>query len=260
MSLKALLAASLFAALGVVSLFLYTRQLEVEASGGERVSILMISKSAAKDSILSDDQLSVREVPISYVDDRVVRASDKPKVVGVRVERNLEPQQLLSWTDVSVSGDDDRHLSQLVQPGTRALTLHIPQNYMSVELVRPGDYVDVLGIIGEGQKSPQSVVLMQKVLVLAVGHDTMPTRAPGSGPARNADQLLTIAVTLQESQTIALAAQKGPVLAVLRSPLDQSVSERTPAVTQLPQIRGDNVTSKMLVAAGKKPTSLSREE
>lgn len=232
MNLKALIVAAVFAVLALASLAMYTRRLEVEASGGERVAVLMVAKPAKKDSTLSEANLSAREIPIAYVDDRVVRASDKAKVIGVRVEKDLEPQQALLWSDVAVSGYEDRHLSQLVQPGSRALTLNIAQNYMSVQLLRPGDYVDIVGVVQEGPR-PQSVVLLQKVLVLAVGENTMPYREPGAAVSSRVEQLLTISVTLQESQAVALAAQKGPVIAVLRSPDDQSVSDRLPAISQV---------------------------
>lgn len=259
MNFKALVAATLFALLGVASLYLYTKRLEVEVSGGERVSVLMIARAVKKDAVVAEDDLSVREIPIAFIDDRVVRASDKPKVIGVRAERDLDPQQLVTWLDVAVSGLEDRHLSQLVQPGTRALTLHVPQNYMSAGLLRPGDWVDVIGVVEETH-AQQSVVLLQKVLVLSVGRETMPTPDAKNATRASEEQLVTIAVTLHESQTIALAAQKGPVIAVLRSPDDQSVSENVPAVTQLPTQRA-NVTVRPLVAkAGKAPKDLGRPE
>lgn len=257
MNIKALITAMLFALLGAASLYLYTKRLEVEASGGERVSVLMVARPVKRGAVIAEDDLSVREIPIAYVDDRVLRTSDKPKVIGVRSERDLDPQQLVTWFDVAVSGYEDRHLSQLVQPGTRALTLHIPSQYMSIDLLRPGDYVDVLGVVDEkGNSVPQSVVLLQRVLVLAVGRDTMPAHDPNAARSTE-EQLVTIAVTLQESQTIALAAQKGPVIAVLRSPEDQSVSENVPAITQLPTKR-ENVTVKPLAPKVARPTSLAR--
>lgn len=249
MNWKALLTATLFALLGAASLVLYTKRLEVEASGGERVSVLMIAKGAKGGSVLSEEQLSVRDIPIAYIDDRVVRASDKPKVVGVRVERDLDPQQLLSWQDVAVGGYEDRKLTQLIPAGSRALTLHIPQQYMSAELLRPGDFVDVIAVVTENGKNTQAIVLLQKVIVLAVGRETIPQHDPNRSASRAEEQLVTISVTLQESQTVALAAQKGPVVAVARSAVDQSVSENVPAVSTLPTQR-DNVTLRPLVAKG----------
>ncbi|MBX3191216.1 MAG: Flp pilus assembly protein CpaB [Labilithrix sp.] len=258
MNAKAVIVALLFGALTAASLVLYTRRLEIEATGGERISVLMLARPLKKDAVVSEDDLSVRQIPVAFVDDRVVRASDRPKVVGVRAERDLEPQQLVTWLDVAVSGLDDRHLSQLVQPGTRALTLHIPESYMSAGLLRPGDWVDVIGVVEEGH-SHQSVVLLQKVLVLSVGRETVPSHDARSTTRASEEQLVTIAVSLQDSQVIALAAQKGPVIAVLRSPDDQTISENVPAVTQLPTQRA-NVTVRPLAPKPTKPTNLARNE
>jgi pilus assembly protein CpaB len=252
MNVRALLVAAVFAALGIISLFFYMRRLEAEASGGEKVSILAVAKPAPKGTLLTEELLSVREIPIGYVEDRMVRLVDKPKVLGVRIERDLDPQESLLWTDLSVGGYVDRHLSQLIQPGARALTLHIPSEHMSIQMLRPGDYVDLLGVVQDEGRAPQAVVLLQKVLVLAVGEDTMPSR-DGHRDARF-DQLLTISVTLQESQTISLATQKGPVIAVLRPANDTSVSARAPVVSQL--ALKDTVSKVAPVVRSNRPTEV----
>jgi pilus assembly protein CpaB len=180
---------------------------------------------------ISDDDLAVRVVPIAFVDDRFIRANDKAKILGLKLERALEAQQVLEWNDLALAGQSDRHLSQLVDPGARALTLHIPQQFMSVELIRPGDYVDLIAVLDEKQGKPESIVLLQKVLVLAVGIETTPTHQAKSDAEK--DQLLTVSVTLQDSQAIALALQKGPIIAVLRSPEDPSVSAKVPSLSRI---------------------------
>jgi pilus assembly protein CpaB len=220
-----------FSLLAVASLGMYTKQLRAEISGGEKVSILILSKAVKRAAPLTDDDLGVREVPSAYVDDRFVRASEKAKVLGLKLDRPLEAQQLLEWNDLALAGKANRHLSQLLDPGARALTLHVPQQYMSVELIRPGDYVDLLGVLDEKRGTQEAVVLLQKVLVLAVGVETTPTREVKSNGDQ--DQLLTVSVTLQDSQAIALALQKGPIIAVLRSPEDPSVASKIPSVSRI---------------------------
>lgn len=226
---RALMFASAFALLGVSSLAMYAKQLKTEISGGEKVSILIMAKGTKRATPLKDEDLAVREVPIAYVDDRFVRASDRAKVLGLKLERPLDPQQILEWQDLALSGLGERHLGGLIQPGSRALTLNIPSQHMSVELIRPGDYVDLIGVLDEQRGMTESVVLLQKVLVLAVGAETSPTRESTKTSGREA-QLLTVSVSLQDSQTIALALAKGPVIAILRSPSDPSVSSKVPAL------------------------------
>jgi pilus assembly protein CpaB len=256
-SLKAIAAAVVLALLALVSLGMYTRRLEIEASGGERVSVLLIAKPMKKGTTISEATLSVREVPIAYVDERFVRASDRGKVVGVRLEHDVDTGHVLLWGDVAVSGAEERHLSQLVQPGSRALTLQIPQSYMSIQMLRPGDYVDIVGVLGEASRQ-SAIVILQKVLVLAVGQETMPNRDSNTAINSRLEQLLTVSVTLQESQSIALAAQKGPVYAVLRSPDDQSVADKVPAVSQVVPVAPGGKTA-VIAARDQRPQKLVRE-
>ena len=225
---RALAFATAFALLGVSSLAMYAKQLRTEISGGEKVAILMMAKSGKRSTALKDDDLAVREVPIAYVDDRFIRASDRAKVLGLKLERPLDPQQILEWQDLALAGLGERHLGGLIQPGSRALTLNIPSQHMSVELIRPGDYVDLIGVLDEQRGVTESVVLLQKVLVLAVGAETSPTRETKSTGRES--QLLTVSVSLQDSQTIALALAKGPVIAILRSASDPSVATKVPVL------------------------------
>lgn len=226
---RAFLVATAFALLGVASLGMYAKQLRTEISGGEKVSVLIMSRGAKRAAPLTDDDLAVREVPVAYVDDRFIRASEKAKILGLKLERGLEAQQLLEWHDLALSGRGDGSLADRVSPGSRALTLHIPAEYMSVELVRPGDYVDLIGVLDEKKGFQESVVLLQKVLVLAVGVETTPMREAKQNVRE--EQLLTVSITLQESQVISLAVQKGPVIAILRSPTDPTVQGNLATLT-----------------------------
>lgn len=228
---RAFLVAAAFALLGVASLAMYAKKLRTEISGGERVAVLILSKATKRSEPLREDDLAIREIPIAYVDDRFVRASDRPKVLGLRPDHDLDAQAVLEWSDLALSGANERFLATVVPPGSRALTLQIPAQYMSIELLRPGDTVDLVGVVDERGGSPQAIVLLQRVLVLAVGAETTPAR--DAKPKSREDQLLTISVTLQESQVIALAAQKGPVIAVLRNPGDQLVASKVPVVARI---------------------------
>jgi len=230
MHARAFLVAMAFALLGVAALAMYAKQLRTEISGGEKVAVLIMSKGTKRSSPLTDDDLAVREIPVAYVDDRFIRAVDKPKVLGLRLERALDAQQVLEWHDLALSGHDVRTVATLLEPGSRGLTLHIPAQYMSVELIRPGDYVDLLAVIDERRGVQESIVLLQKVLVLAVGVETTPHYEHRES---RESQLLTVAVSLQDSQAISLAIQKGPVIAVVRSPEDPTVAAKPPSLTRV---------------------------
>jgi pilus assembly protein CpaB len=212
---NALLIALGVAAIGAALLLLYLRRFEQETSGGAPVALLVASKPIEAGTLLSDVQLGVREIPAAYVETRAVRASEKQRVVGLRISTRIEPDQTLMWTDLAAAADDRRDLSGLVQPGMRAVTIRTraaPDH--ANQLIQPGDRVDV--ILTTAEKAQEStIVLLQNVLVLAVGLDTGSDQGEKHGPGR--DPALTVSVTIREAQIVSLASERGRISVALRN-------------------------------------------
>jgi pilus assembly protein CpaB len=106
---------------------------------------------------------------------------------------------------------------------------------MSLALIKPGDYVDVIGVLGGGtavSDPKNAVVLLQRVLVLATGTDTSPDQAKDSKEANpgQTESLLTLSLTLTEAQVLALAAERGHLTVAVRHPDDQA---RTSGIVDL---------------------------
>lgn len=230
---RLLLIAGTLALTGVLLLWLYVRRFEVETSGGERVHLLTVLRPVARGTVLTEEMLGVREVPISYVESRAVKSAELGKVRGLRSAMDLDPQDTLQWSDLAIAVDD-RDLSSLVQPGNRALTIEARQNSM----IRPGDYVDLLATFKSrnGQEyTAATVILLQRVLVLAVGTETQrhalqntneSSRSSTSG-ARN----LTLSVELEEAQMVALADQNAELSVALRGGTDPGIADGLPDLT-----------------------------
>jgi pilus assembly protein CpaB len=230
---RLLLIAASLALVGVLLLWLYIRRYEVETSGGERVQLLTVLSPVARGSVLTDEMLGVREVPISYVESRAIKSGELSKVRGIRAAMDLDPQDTLQWSDLAISVED-RDLSTLIQPGNRALTVEARQNSM----IRPGDYVDVLATFKSRNGhdySAATVVLLQRVLVLAVGNETQrqafqATTEKARGPVADSRNL-TLSVELNEAQMVALADQNAELSVVLRGGTDPGVVEGLPDLT-----------------------------
>jgi pilus assembly protein CpaB len=236
MNRQALLGALLAAALGAALLVLYLRRFEQEKSGGDPVKVLVATKALARGKPVTDEILAVREIPMAYVDSRTIKASEREKVVGLRTIAPLEAQNVLMWNDLAVSIEERRDLSSLVTPGFRAVYIRAMREDQGSPLINPGDYVDVIATLpqpaAEGRpERSTSVVLLQKVLVLASGGKTAPDdglapadkRAP---PPR--EQGLTLSLNLQQAQLIALASERGRFSVALRNPDDQRTMDGIP--------------------------------
>lgn len=218
-------------------LFLYLARFEQDTSGGDRIRLLVVVKPIERNAIITEDMLTEREVPVNYVEDRAVKRAEKAKVVGLRVGNAMLANQTLMWTDLAIATDERRDLSSLVQPGNRAVTVRaLGEENKSGALVSPGDYVDVVATMivssGADQRELQSVVLLQRILVLAIGLDTtVDTRIAGAsdtkdrGAKYSRDLMLTLSINLQEAQLITLAQDKGKLSVALRNPDDQRIME-----------------------------------
>lgn len=235
---RAMLVAVVAGVLCAGLLALYLDRYERETSGGERIAILRAVKPIERGALLSDEHLVEASVPASYLEARAVRAAERAKVVGIRLANGLDTQDALLWSDLAIA-QEQRDLSSLIQPGSRGVTIRADSGFdpESAELIRPGDYVDVIATMAArpGQVDPKadvsSIVLLQRILVLAVGSDTeaQAFRA-GDGeksPARGA-QMLTLSLKVEEAQLLSLAKERGALSVILRPPHDTRILEGAP--------------------------------
>jgi pilus assembly protein CpaB len=226
MNRRALLVAFVLAAMGASLLFFYVQRFEREASGGEKVRLLATVKPLERGAVITEDAISAREIPQAYVEDRAIKYIDRQKIIGLKVGNAMAAQQTLMWSDLAVANDERRDLSSLIQPGNRAMAVKATNDDKSFALIHPGDYVDVVATMAAAADKPDTklaIVLLQRVLVLAVGLDTEARTADGASRANSRDLILSLSVNLQEAQLLALAMDKGKLSVALRNPSDPRV-------------------------------------
>jgi pilus assembly protein CpaB len=210
--------------------WLYMNRFESDVSGGSRVAVLTTNKEISNGTELTSSMIAVRRVPAAYVDERAVLARDQEKVIGVEVVTSLKSQETLQWTDLAVR-TDARNVSQLIAPGKRAVSIRArASDNAGNGLMQPGDYVDVFAVV-DAQGTKTAVLLLQRVLVIAVGLDTEQShegKLAQDQRNRRDDRLLTLSLDVDETQLLSLAADQGRLAVALRNPTDQRVFENTP--------------------------------
>jgi pilus assembly protein CpaB len=226
---RALVIALAVSLIGAALLFIYIRRFEEEASGGEPVKLLVAVKPIEAGALITEEMLATRIVPRAYVEDRAVLETERAKVIGLRVGHTVQAQQTLMWTDLAIAMEKGRSLSSLIQPGMRAVTVRTKgREDKSFALIHPGDRLDVIATM-PGEKQPDSrssIVLLQNVLVLAVGTDTGGTEPSDKQGSRDPMELvLSLSLTIPETQLLALATEKGTLTVALRNPDDVRVTE-----------------------------------
>jgi pilus assembly protein CpaB len=228
MNRRALVIALIVSIIGAALLAIYIRRFEEEASGGEPVKLLVAVKPIEAGALITEEMLATRAVPRAYVEDRAVLESERAKIIGLRVGHTVQAQQTMMWTDLAIAMEKGRSLSSLIQPGMRAVTVRTKTNEeKGFALIRPGDRLDVIATMpGEKQADQRSsIVLLQNVLVLAVGGDTGGDLTEKQGPQQQMEMILSLSITVPEAQLLALATEKGAITVALRNPDDVRVTE-----------------------------------
>jgi pilus assembly protein CpaB len=250
MKLKPIVVGAAVALLGVALQAVYLHRFEETASGGAKIELLVAAQPIERGKKITPEMLAVRAVPQAYVDDRAVRASDQDKVLNLRAASKVPVLQTLAWTDLIATTDDQRDLSSLVQPGNRALPIRV-QFEEALQLIRPGDFVDVLGVDAEAREAS---VLLQRVLVLAAGLETSVERSTDKKPGYRAS-LLTLSVSLQEAQLLSLAQSVGRLMVVVRGLSDPRVFDSPPDVSRSDLF--DSSARQAVQRSSRRPTPLS---
>lgn len=248
---RAIFVGLLAAGLGVALLALYMRKFEIDATGGTKVDLLVAIAPIVRGKPVTDAMLGTKQVPQAYVDQRAIRASERDKVLNLRPVSNIPVLQTLVWTDFVATSDEQRDLSSLVQPGNRATPIRVELDDV-LQLIRPGDFVDIIGVFGDGSAAS---VLLQRVLVLATGLDT--TANSSAGTNRTRIEALTVSVSLEESQLLALAQTTGKLSVIVRNPDDQRVAESPPDVSRAALV--DAAARQRIQSARRGPVRLEAE-
>ncbi len=210
----------------------YMKRFEDEASGGPRIMVLTVVRTLEPGAIIKDSDIGERGIPVAYVESRAIRATDRQRIANLRISSALEAQQILTWSDI-VASNDERILSNLVQPGMRAVAVRTEGR--SSSLAHPGDRVDVIATVQQpgSQEHRVGVVLLQNVIVL--GH---PAGGPGNIGNDGSDTVLSL--SLEQSKLLAVAGDKAKLTLALRSTPDviiqSGLTETSSKDLALPQV------------------------
>ncbi len=222
MNRRAFLVGLVLAVLTTLLVAIYLRRIESETSGGPRVPVVVVLKDVEPGKMITEEMLGIREVPRAYVETRAVKAQEKSKILGVRTVNALAPQQQLMWTDLAVASES-RGIQ--VPVGYRGVTIRLPADDASSVLIKPGDFVDVFAV--HGKETRKSTLLLQRVLVLAVGQDTTgEVRADGRPAGRS--PVITASLSVRDAQLLALASDRARIVVAMRPESDGTVLENVP--------------------------------
>jgi pilus assembly protein CpaB len=213
-----------------VATFIYLGDGEANAADPVAISttpVLVASQDIDARTRLAESHVEVVDLPSTAVHPQALRTVDRAEDLFasgfIAAGEQILPHKLS--TDVFGGG-----LAQLVPEGQRAVSIAISNAAAAGGLVSPGDHIDIIAIFSEELRDEagtsiiaedvEVLALSQLVLGEELGEDES---SPTAGQSPNAvSATVTVAVSLDNAQRIALAEAFGDLHVFLRHPDDDS--------------------------------------
>lgn len=224
--------------LGLLSLFLFniylkqqTEQVRIKEMEKQKnvATVLVAKQDIPAGTAITEGMLKEETVRRDTLQPRA--ASDIDRVINKVTVAPISRGEQILLNKLTLSGFETS-LASKVPRGKRAITVPV-DNISSVGgMIRPGDHVDVIGMVPvpamtpDGKQTQQinNVPLFQDVLILAVGQEF--TSVPVAGEKKSEKTLspvITLALNPQEASLIAFIQEQGKIRLILRSPEDTQV-------------------------------------
>lgn len=197
----------------------------------ELIEVMVAKRNIPKDFKLDETMVKFEQIPKKYVQPKALYRIDE--ILGqISGSTIFEGEQIISTKLLSI---EDAGLAFKIPKGYRAFAVAVDEISGVGGHVRPGNYVDVMGIFdfGDERKEDQrAVTLLQNVYVLAAGADlgqAVPVNISGRDEGlleaeevrqRTGDVAygsITLMLTPDETQKIMLAQEVGALNLSLRS-------------------------------------------
>jgi pilus assembly protein CpaB len=233
-----MLAAILLAAIAAVLVFIAAN------SGGDggstvrpidggpgTVQVVTVARNIPANTTITEDMIQVTSLPAAAILAQAYTSGEG--LIGQTTRYPLLAGEQITPNKIGASVEDDESAALLVRPGNRAISIAIGEDTAVGGLLLPGDFVDVIAVFDDNSTGvAKAVTIVQNVEVIAVGQDKQEAipRAAGEEPEGgtygeipdNAEpnpnaNSLTLSVTPEQAQIIALAAKEASLVATLRA-------------------------------------------
>ncbi len=203
--------------------------------------VLIAGKDISPQIPITPTDLLMKEIPVEYIQPGVV--SSLEEVIGQIASTPIIAGEQILKTKLLPPGKIGKSLSEITPAGKRAVSVSTDNMASIANLIRPGDYVDVLALIAMPETTaqatsakisePRLISLFQNVEILAVGGEFTPTaeatKKEQLKAAGAASGTVTLALSPQEAILFSFVQEHGKIKLTLRSSEDTQKEAINPA-------------------------------
>jgi pilus assembly protein CpaB len=171
------------------------------------------------------EQVAEVEFPSNTIPDGAFTSADK--LVGRVAIVNIAAREAITDTKLAPEGTEGG-LTAVIPEGYRAMTVKVDDAVGVSGFIQPGALVDVVVVIDPADKGinqdPISKVVLQNIKVLANGQNI---DKPKNEREATTVKAVTLQVTPEQAEKLALAANEGKLQLIMRNSTDQGDSKTT---------------------------------
>jgi pilus assembly protein CpaB len=183
------------------------------------------------------EQLMIVQLPKDSTPDGTFDTVEK--LTGRVVVTNIAAREPITDSRLAAEGTA-AGLSAVIPEGYRAMTVKVDDAAGISGFIMPGTFVDVVVVIdpreGSGMQDPISKIVLQNIKVLANGQNI---DKPENQREANSVKAVTLQVTPEQAEKLALASNEGKLQLVMRNQIDQG-DEQTKGVNKRELITGSD--------------------
>ena len=228
-----LVGALIFGVLAAVSVSKYLSSAQALTKNLNKIAVAKVPIPLG--SKIIPEQIMVVQFPKESTPDG---AFENPEKLAGRVAvMNIAAREPITEARLAPEGTA-AGLSAIIPEGYRAMTVKVDDAAGISGFIQPGTLVDVVVTIdpeGIGRQDPISKIVLQNIKVLASGQNI---DKPKDEREANSVKAVTLQVTPEQAEKLALAASEGKLQLVMRSQIDQG-DEKTTGVNKRNLLGGD---------------------
>jgi pilus assembly protein CpaB len=247
--LLVLVGALIFGLLAAVSVSRYLSSAQAYSKNLNRVAVAKVAIPIGTKII--PEQLTMVQLPKESTPDGTFESPEKLK--GRVAVVNIAAREPITESRLAPEGTA-AGLSAVIPEGYRAMTVKVDDVVGISGFIMPGTLVDVVVVIDPGDKGttqdPISKIVLQNIKVLANGQNI---DKPENQRDANSVKAVTLQVTPEQAEKLALASTEGKLQLVMRNSVDQG-DEKTSGVNKRGLLGGEHA------APQPEPGSLKSEQ
>jgi len=239
---------------GLISAVSISRYLtRAQTSGRDLSHVVVVKVDVPVGTKLIQEQLATAQLPAGSIPEGTFASPDK--LIGRVVLKSIAAREVITESKLAPEGSTGG-LSAVIPAGYRAMTVKVDEVVGVSGFITPGTLVDVVVVIAppdnSRSKDTVSKIVLQNIKVLASGQNI---DRPKDNREATSVRAVTLQVTPEQAEKLALATTEGRLQLVMRNAVDQD-NEKTPGANKRSLLNGEVATQvpDSMLADQPKPT------